>query len=304
MDKRRLTRIKLLKKIIVVTFFCSILLPTILCILLFVRISTLSNSIEIIKQELNEVRLQQDLVLEQEQIEVDVEENLVNLETDLEKKLINLEELNKGKKKVYLTFDDGPSNMTAQILDILSQYNVKATFFVTGKEDEASKILYRRIVDEGHTIALHSYSHRYSEIYESEESFWEDINKLQNLLEETVGFRPTIMRFPGGSSNNASVVAMEDLIQTAKEQNFTFFDWNISALDAASKRVKAEEIVKNCTNDLNDYSRAMILMHDANTKDTTVEALPQIIEKILEQENTVILPITEYTEPIHHKTKE
>ena len=102
--------------------------------------------------------------------------------------------------------------MTAQILDILSQYNVKATFFVTGKEDEASKILYRRIVDEGHTIALHSYSHRYSEIYESEEIFWEDINKLQNLLEETVGFRPTIMRFPGGSSNTASELAMKDLI--------------------------------------------------------------------------------------------
>ena len=74
--------------------------------------------------------------------------------------------------------------------------------------------------------------------------------------------------------------------------------------NASSKRLKAEEIVKNCNNDLNDYSRAMILMHDANTKDTTVEALPQIIEKILEQENTVILPITEYTEPIHHKTKE
>ncbi|MBO4461285.1 MAG: polysaccharide deacetylase family protein, partial [Lachnospiraceae bacterium] len=104
-------------------------------------------------------------------------------------------------KKVYLTFDDGPSHNTELILDILKEYNVKATFFVIGRNDEYSKSLYKRIVDEGHTIALHSYTHRYSSIYASLDAYKEDLQKISDLVYDATGVRSKFIRFPGGSSN-------------------------------------------------------------------------------------------------------
>ena len=103
--------------------------------------------------------------------------------------------------KVYLTFDDGPSSNTSQILDILKKYNYKATFFVIGKEDEESRELYKRIVEEGHTLAMHSYSHKYNALYDSVDSFDEDFSRIQNYLFEVTGQECLFYRFPGGSSN-------------------------------------------------------------------------------------------------------
>ena len=119
---------------------------------------------------------------------------------------------------VYLTFDDGPSDRTAEILDILAEYDVKATFFVTGREDEQSQALYRRIVDEGHTLGMHSYSNKYSEIYQSEDAFAEDYRKLRDYLKEVTGVDCRYYRFPGGSSNQISNVSMGCLIQYLQEE--------------------------------------------------------------------------------------
>ena len=109
-------------------------------------------------------------------------------------------------KKVYLTFDDGPSKNTTQILDILDEYNIKATFFVVGKTDNYSKDIYRRIVDEGHSLGLHSYSHRYEIIYESLDNFQYDLYKLQEFLYDVTNYKANIYRFPGGSGNEVTII--------------------------------------------------------------------------------------------------
>lgn len=203
-----------------------------------------------------------------------------------------------GIRKVYLTFDDGPSENTDKILDILDEYGVKATFFVVGKEGYTEE--YQRIVEKGHSLGMHSFSHIYREIYQSVDAYGEDLNKLQNFLYEVTGEVCKIARFPGGSSNNASKVDMQELIAYLTEQGITYYDWNVSSGDASSSFVSASQIENNVLNNVWNYDSVMILMHDSSAKDSTVEALPNIIEKILESENTVLLPISEDTIPIQH----
>lgn len=202
--------------------------------------------------------------------------------------------------KVYLTFDDGPSIYTEDILDILDRYDIKATFFVVGKETEDAKQAYRDIVEKGHTLGMHSYSHKYSEIYASEETFAEDFRKLQDYLEEVTGVKSNVYRFPGGSSNTVSKVDMKMLATFLNEQNVRFFDWNVASGDGSSARLSVDTLVKNSTKGLEEYAESVILLHDSGEKRTTVEALPIIIEKIQAMEDTVILPITDATEPLQH----
>lgn len=203
-------------------------------------------------------------------------------------------------RKVYLTFDDGPSGNTNRILDILAEYDVKATFFVVGKEEEEYQALYKRIVEEGHTLAMHSYSHKYNEIYQSVESYSADLSKLQEFLYDTTGVWCRYCRFPGGSSNTVSRVDMHELIAYLDEQDMSYFDWNVSSGDAASSYISPEDIIRNCTAKLRDYDEAIILLHDASDKNSTVQALPELIEKIQAMEDTKIVPITDDTERIHH----
>lgn len=203
-----------------------------------------------------------------------------------------------GIRKVYLTFDDGPSENTNKILDILDEYGVKATFFVVGKEGYTEE--YQRIVKEGHSLGMHSFSHKYREIYQSVDAYGEDMNKLHDFLYEVTGEECKIARFPGGSSNTISKVDMQELIAYLTEQGITYYDWNVSSGDASSSFVSASQIENNVLNNVWKYDSVMILMHDSSAKDTTVEALPNIIEKILESENTVLLPISEDTIPIQH----
>lgn len=202
--------------------------------------------------------------------------------------------------KVYLTFDDGPSIYTEDILDILDRYDIKATFFVVGKETEDAKQAYRDIVEKGHTLGMHSYSHKYSEIYASEETFAEDFRKLQDYLEEVTGVKSNVYRFPGGSSNTVSKVDMKMLATFLNEQNVRFFDWNVASGDGSSARLSVDTLVKNSTKGLEEHAESVILLHDSGEKRTTVEALPIIIEKIQAMEDTVILPITDATEPLQH----
>ena len=205
-----------------------------------------------------------------------------------------------GERKVYLTFDDGPSGNTGEILDILAEYDVKATFFVVGKEEERYQPLYKRIVEEGHTLAMHSYSHKYNEIYQSKESYVEDLTKLQEFLYDTTGVWCRYCRFPGGSSNTVSRVDMHELIAYLEEQDMSYFDWNVSSGDATSAYISPEAIIRNSTARLQEFQEAIILMHDASDKDSTVKALPGLIERIQAMEDTKIVPITDDTEAIHH----
>lgn len=201
--------------------------------------------------------------------------------------------------KVYLTFDDGPSDNTAEILDILDDYGIKATFFVNGREDENSIAMYKRIVDEGHTIGMHSYSHKYSEIYSSLEGFQNDFNRLQNLIYDTTGVECDLYRFPGGSSNRVSNTDMLEYIEFLNAQNVTYYDWNVSSGDATTQAFTSEELVENVLKDVVKYKTSVVLLHDAGNKTATVQALPGIIEA-LQQEGALILPIDKNTEIIQH----
>ncbi|MCI8788976.1 MAG: polysaccharide deacetylase [Lachnospiraceae bacterium] len=202
--------------------------------------------------------------------------------------------------KVYLTFDDGPGANTQKILDILDEYDVKATFFVVGKEGSAAEEAMKRIVEDGHTLGMHSYTHSYSQVYESLENFGEDLEKEREYLYEVTGVWSNVYRFPGGSSNTVSKIDMREFARYLDEQGIRFFDWNISSGDGGSYLVPTETLVENCTANIRKYSTSVILMHDAPGKTTTLEALPKIIETIQAMDDTAILPITNGTELIQH----
>lgn len=201
--------------------------------------------------------------------------------------------------KIYLTFDDGPSENTEAILDILAEYGVKASFFVTGQEGEEAEALYRRIAEEGHTLAMHSYSNKYSLIYQSEQAFQEDYQKLYDYLYDVTGVQCRYYRFPGGSSNQISNVPMNQLIHFLNSRQTVYYDWNVSAGDAASTAYSADEIVEKVTQDVVKYKTSVVLLHDGADKSATVEALRPLIEA-LQAMNAEILPIDEDTQVIQY----
>lgn len=193
----------------------------------------------------------------------------------------------KNKQRVaYLTFDDGPSDNTIEILDFLKDHQIQATFFVTGNENRLD--IYKRIVDEGHTLGNHTYGHDYNKIYRSTEAFFADVEKLNDLLEKATGQRSSILRFPGGSNNTVSRHAggtgiMEVMRKEAKEKGYNFFDWNVDSLDASKSKQSMDVIVKSVVGGSQYTNQAVILMHDAPAKTTTVQALPQIVEGLKKQ---------------------
>ena len=203
------------------------------------------------------------------------------------------------KQKVYLTFDDGPSENTVKILDILKEKNVKATFFVIGHEDEESQEIYRRIVAEGHTLGMHSFTHKYSVIYDSLDAFSEDFNHLRNYLNEVTGVAPNIMRFPGGSSNQVSNTEMSEFIRYLNEQGITYYDWNVASGDATSQAYTPDELINNVVKDISDKDTSIVLMHDSSTKATTADALGPMIDQLLGLD-VELLPIDDNTKLIQH----
>ena len=293
----RSQRVKRLKKMILWTIALAILIPVIGCILLSVRVFQLKKQVAVLTEQLPTEEMQEEASGVYETTKV--EESVRDTETKAEEPA-KINPVKSNGKKVYLTFDDGPSSNTDQILDILKDYDVKATFFVVGKTDERSVKAYQRIVEEGHTLAMHSYSHRYDEIYESKEAFARDLNSLQEYLYETTGVWPRIYRFPGGSSNTVSKVDMQELIEYLTDIGITYFDWNVASGDAVSRTLPAETIVNNCLSGIEKQKESVILMHDASNKGTTIEALPRIIEAIQEQGDAELLPITDETVPVQH----
>lgn len=185
---------------------------------------------------------------------------------------------------LYLTFDDGPSARTEEILDILAEKNVKATFFVVGFQDESQKAILQRMVAEGHTLAMHSYSHDYAKIYASVEDYLSDMYQIFSLIKETTGVTPTLFRFPGGSINGYNHGIYQELIAEMLRRGFVPFDWNISSQDAASNSpVPAETLLNNVINGAANVRRGVILMHDSAAKTTTVQALAPMIDRLREQ---------------------
>lgn len=181
-----------------------------------------------------------------------------------------------GNGNIYLTFDDGPSYVTNRILDILDEEGVKATFFVTSANDST-----RRAYNNGHAIALHTSTHNYSYIYSSVDNYFNDLTAVSNAVYNVIGIRPTIIRFPGGSSNtisrNYNIGIMSYLTMEVGNRGYTYYDWNVDSNDAGSDIYNSNNIYYNVVNNLSHNKTNIVLMHDSSGHDATANALRNII---------------------------
>lgn len=208
-------------------------------------------------------------------------------------------QIEKEKKVAYLTFDDGPSENTDQILDVLKEKGVKATFFVVKKSGEKAEKRYQRIVEEGHTLGLHSYSHCYEEVYGSLENFKKDVLSLKEFLFEITGKESWVYRFPGGSSNQVAKVDIHQCIAFLEKEGMVYFDWNASSEDAVAAGVSGDVLNSNVLKDALLYRQPVILMHDLYECKNTVEGLPELIDRLLE-EGYELQAIDTQTKPVQH----
>lgn len=189
-------------------------------------------------------------------------------------------------KVAYLTFDDGPTEMTPQIVAVLKQYQVKATFFVVYKNSQKLESYMKLASDEGNEIAAHSYCHNYKQIYRNVSSFMEDFEKVNQWIESVTGHRTNQLRFPGGSSIGRKYLSkpvLNGILSTLHDKDITHHDWNVSSGDASSKTQSKEKILENIKNEALKFDEPVILMHDVERNQGTLEALPEIIEWLRSQ---------------------
>lgn len=295
----RRRRVKRIKRLLIVLLIVFLLIPNLFCAFLLYKlykmdqhIDNLSQEIKISKAEIE--RKTRESAAKNQSME-EIEGSAV---TELEQSNIPDEEKYPDCQLVYLTFDDGPSKYTDEILDILKEHGVRATFFVLAKEGYDDQ--YSRMANEGHTVGIHSYSHKYSAIYASLDSFKSDVTAVSDFVTAKTGTRPTFYRFPGGSSNSVHKASMQDMIHFLTSENYVYYDWNVSSEDASSTMKEASVIARNVINGVGNKKQAVVLMHDAASKRSTVEALPLIIESLQAKGNVVFLPITEGTNQVYH----
>ena len=223
---------------------------------------------------------------------------VVKREVYVYEKQVQSNTVNPGNKVVYLTFDDGPGPYTEKLLNILDKYGVKATFFVTGQ-----RLGYKNMIGEayrrGHTVALHTYSHQYS-IYSSEATYYADLKKIEDICIAQTGVKPTIVRFPGGTSNTISRNYCSKIMTTLSKSlgyhGYLYCDWNVSSGDAGGAKNK-DEVANNVINGIKRNNVSIVLQHDS--VGFSVDAVEKIIVWGLANGYT-FLPMTENTPMVHH----
>lgn len=279
------------------------------CITLAMRLQELEKQVQELKNEghksLEIVWNEENTVIPKEKIENEAEQADAKAEKTGEetKETETKQEEKANMRKVYLTFDDGPSAYTEEILNILEKYDVKATFFVTGTSASRYPEYLQKILDGGHTLGIHSYSHAYQDIYGSLEAFQADFYKIRDFIYEHTGEDIKLYRFPGGTSNTIlQKDVRRQIFEWLWQEEIRYFDWNVSSGDAASIEISAEEIVQNCMEGIQKLEEdAVVLLHDSSGKQSTVEALPFIIEGINGLEDTILLPIDENTTEVQQR---
>lgn len=194
---------------------------------------------------------------------------------------------------VYLTVNTGLNANTRRVLDILDQYGVKATFFVSGTGDAEALAIMKEIDNRGHTIGLYSYSGSYSDIYRSVSSYLDDFKQIHDLVYDTTGIKAEIFRFPGGSINAYDHALYQELIAEMLRRNFVFFDWGVSAQDAADASDGASKILDG----MGSSSRGIVLIEDAVGSEAQVEALPAAIEGLVAR-GYEFQPLTASVKPV------
>ena len=211
--------------------------------------------------------------------------------TSTEERKVYVKNKEAGSRVIYLTFDDGPGAYTNQLLDILKKYNVKVTFFVTGKGDDS---IIKREYDEGHTVALHTNTHNYNYIYSSQENYFEDLYAIRNRVKRITGIESNIIRFPGGTSNTVSKISMRELAKEVTNRGFYYFDWNVSSGDAGGTTT-SDGVYNNVISNLKSGS-SVVLQHDI--KKFSVDAVERIIQYGLD--NGYTFKALDETSPVVH----
>lgn len=185
-----------------------------------------------------------------------------------------------GDKVVYLTFDDGPCENTSQLLDLLDQYNIKVTFFVTAqylKDDELLQSL-KQICERGHVVAVHTYSHDYDKIYSSVKNYLDDYQKMDSIILQATGERSHVFRFPGGSNAKFSNGIRKDLLTEMNARGFVYHDWN--SYDGGCDNYSIDGMISKAVREASAHDKSVLLMHDTKSQDFIFQTLPSIITQL------------------------
>lgn len=209
----------------------------------------------------------------------------------------------KEQKIAYLTFDDGPSVHTKEVLDILKKYQVKATFFVTGTNPQYYDMI-KETYQQGHAIGVHTFSHDYDKIYSSEEAYFKDIDKANDMIKKQIGHKVTLLRFPGGSSNTVSRKYQEGIMTSLSkavlDKGYQYYDWNASNGDG-NCYVDSSSLINIAMKEIRGKDEVMVLMHDGTGNKATVEALPTILQSMVKQGFQFKVIDQKSTPVFHHK---
>ena len=290
-QRQRRKRINRMKTGIVLTIAIWMIVSLLAIMILTVQVIKLNSKVYILEiQQTSKVSTSEEDASKDAEVSVEPDP-YANVITGIN----SLENMAKDgdKHRVYLTFDCNPGKNTEAILDVLARYNLKATFFVVGDETGENDAIYQRIVNEGHTLGMNSYSNQYSSIYSSTQSFEEDYTKISNFIYEKTGIESKLYRFPGGSSNRISNVNMAEFVRILNQKGVVYFDWNVSAGDTAVDYT-VDDVISNVTEGIMQYKTSVVLLHDDDNKTVTVEALEPLINK-LKKMHADILPIDENT---------
>ena len=273
-DKKRITFIVIAIIAIIIT----------LCMSIYYLVDTtkrVEKSKEFAKQIIEYNQQQQE---EAKQKEIEKQAKIPKLTEQGKENIKNI--YHTDKKVAYLTFDDGPSNNTHQILDILKQNNIKATFFVLGSQVEIFPETTNRIYNEGHYIANHGYSHKYSEIYQSPEQVLNEFNQCNQIVAKTINvpeYNSHLFRFPGGSVGGKYAELKKQAITLLEQNDILHIDWNSLTGDSEKVNPTEEYLMDNLQKTTEGKNSLVILMHDAQAKKITAETLPKVIEYLQQQ---------------------
>ena len=248
------------------------------------------NAIEMIKQHkvYKQYEAQLATLAKQEEVEPmeEPEEKVENMPKLTEEARNNIQTIYQSEtKRAFLTFDDGPSTVTPAILDVLKQENVKASFFVLGSRVNSMPEMTKRIYDEGHYVANHGYSHSYSAIYASPQAVLDEFNECNKAVRNAIGvsdYHSHLFRFPGGLPGGKYAEIKRQAKELLSQNDIVNIDWNALTGDAETANPTVEFEMQRIQETVNNKSSVVILMHDAQAKAVTAEALPQIISWLRE----------------------
>lgn len=243
------------------------------------------------------------------QVKYHVEDHSGNKETytreiEVLSQYANREAIKDGIKICYLTFDDGPSSNTKQILNILDQYHIKATFFVTGTSPDHFHYI-KEAYQKGHTIGLHTYSHDYEKIYSSLNNYLKDLKQIKEVVYQQTGIYTKYMRFPGGSSNLVSkkynVGIMKRLTKKVIDMGYQYYDW--TSINGDGENIKTVSgLKKKAIEEIEGKEDIMFLMHDSESCENTVKALPDILDYLIKK-GYQFETINQYSPTFHHSVQ-